>query len=46
LNADVKLIAGSGGVFDVAVDGKVVIKKTWEGFPDEESIVKAVSEAL
>jgi len=28
------------------VDGRVVVKKTWEGFPDEDTIVDAVREAL
>ena len=46
LDIEVTLIEGGSGIFDVAVDGKVVANKTWEGFPDEDTIVEAVREAL
>jgi selenoprotein W-related protein len=40
------LIAGSGGIFEVAVNGKVVAKKGLTGFPSEHEVVKAVGAAL
>lgn len=44
LNADVDLIAGGGGVFEVVVDGKLVYSKKATGeFPDEEKLLKALS---
>lgn len=43
---DAKLVAGSGGIFEVAVDGKVVAKKGMSGFPTEQEVVKAVGAAL
>ena len=42
LGIDAKLVKGSGGIFTVAVRGKVVARKTWEGFPTEAAIVEAV----
>jgi selenoprotein W-related protein len=43
---DSDLIPGSGGVFEVAVDGKVVAKKGRNGFPTEGEVVEAVRQAL
>ena len=43
---ETELIPGSGGIFEVAVDGKVVAKKGLTGFPSEEDVVKAVGAAL
>ncbi len=43
---ETKLVAGSGGIFEVAVDGKVVAKKGMGGFPTEQEVVKAVRDAL
>lgn len=37
------LIPGSGGIFEVAVDGRVVAKKTYDGFPTPEAVVAAVA---
>jgi selenoprotein W-related protein len=45
LDIDVELIKGRGGIFEVAVDGTVVVKKTLSGFPDEAAIVAAVRAA-
>jgi len=43
LGVESKLTAGSGGVFDVSVDGKVIFSKKSEGrFPEPEEIVGAV----
>ena len=41
-----QLIPGSGGIFEVAVEGKVVAKKSRDGFPTDEDVVKAVGSAL
>ncbi len=43
---DAELIAGSGGIFEVAVDGAVVSAKTLGGFPSEPDVVDAVKKAL
>ena len=43
---ETELIKGSGGVFDVAVDGAVVAKKSLAGFPTEDAVVAAVKKAL
>lgn len=43
---EAELVPGSGGIFEVAVDGKVVAKKGLLGFPDEQAVVKAVGAAL
>ena len=40
------LLPGSGGIFEVAVDGKVVAEKGLTGFPSEQDVVKAVGAAL
>ncbi len=37
---------GSGGIFEIAVDGVVVIKKALAGFPSEKDIVDAVSKVI
>lgn len=42
LGVEAKLVKGSGGIFTVAVDGKVVARKTQSGFPTEDEIVEAV----
>jgi selenoprotein W-related protein len=36
-------VVGPSGSFDVAVDGKTVVRKHLWRFPTEEEIVKAVS---
>ncbi|HHO48931.1 MAG TPA: SelT/SelW/SelH family protein [Desulfobacteraceae bacterium] len=39
-DVDVELIAGSNGIFDVSVDGRVVFSKREAGrFPDAEDIL-------
>ncbi|WP_039828286.1 Rdx family protein [Nocardia testacea] len=42
LGLTVDLIPGRGGVFDVAVDGVSVAKRTREHFPTTDEIVTAV----
>ncbi len=43
---ETELIPGSGGIFEVAVNGKVVAQKGLSGFPSEQEVVKAVGAAL
>jgi len=43
LGADVELVAGSGGVFEVDVDGRNIFsKKALKRFPDEGEIVNLI----
>lgn len=46
LEVETELIRGSGGIFEVKVDGQVVAKKTILGFPEEAEIVRSVGKAL
>ncbi|TNE91113.1 MAG: selenocysteine-containing [Deltaproteobacteria bacterium] len=46
LGIDATLIKGRGGIFEVKVDGRLVAKKTYEGFPTEDEVVEAVRAAL
>lgn len=43
---DVSLSKGSGGIFEVAVNGKIVASKGLAGFPAESEMVEAVRRAL
>ncbi len=43
---DAELIKGSGGIFEVAVDGEVVARKDLSGFPTEAAVVEAVTHRL
>jgi len=45
LGIDAELKVGSGGIFEVAVDGNVVAKRGFLGFPSEQDIVSAVAQA-
>jgi hypothetical protein len=40
-----QLIKGSNGIYEVAVDGKVVASKSRAGFPTEDAVVAAVQAA-
>lgn len=40
-----ELIKGSGGIFEVAVDGRVVSRKSMGVFPTEDEVVSAVRSA-
>jgi selenoprotein W-related protein len=42
LGVEAELLRGSGGIFEVRVDGNVVARKTLDGFPTPEQIVEAV----
>ena len=46
LGLESELVVGSNGIFEVAVDGKVVAQRRNWKFPSEEEIVRAVSKAL
>lgn len=46
LDVEAQLVQGSGGIFEVAVDGRVVASKGMMGFPTEQEIVDAVARAL
>lgn len=46
LQIDAELVKGSGGIFTVEVDGRIVAKKSLDhGFPTEPQIVEAVRAA-
>lgn len=46
LGVTATLVPGTGGIFEVQVDGKVVAKRTLGSFPDSAKITAAVSAAL
>ncbi len=46
LEVETEMVKGSGGIFEVAVDGKVVSKKSLGMFPSERDILDAVGKAL
>lgn len=43
---EAELKTGASGIYEVAVDGRVVIKKQTLAFPTEQEIVDAVSKAV
>jgi len=44
LGIKAELIEGSGGIFDVTVDGSLIFSKKVEGrFPEDEEIINAIS---
>ena len=45
LGIDAKLVRGSNGIYEVAVDGRVVASKQAAGFPTEEQVLAAVKAA-
>lgn len=45
LGLDAELKVGPSGSFEVSVDGKVVAKRGFMGFPSEQEIVDAVAQA-
>jgi hypothetical protein len=46
LNVETNLIEGDRGEFTVWVDERVVAKKGWLGFPEDEKVLAAVREAI
>jgi selenoprotein W-related protein len=45
LSVDAKLVPGTGGVFEVKVGDKVVVKRAKGHFPDAAEVVAAVAAA-
>ncbi|WP_076864367.1 SelT/SelW/SelH family protein [Bradyrhizobium mercantei] len=45
LGLEAKLVPGKGGIFEVALDGKVIAKRVKGHFPDAAEIVTAVATA-
>lgn len=43
---EVLLKPGKGGIFEISVNGKVIAKRTREGFPDEKEVVSLILSAL
>ncbi|MCI0573384.1 MAG: hypothetical protein L0Y66_21780 [Myxococcaceae bacterium] len=43
---DAELKVGSSGIFEVAVDGRVIASRGPTGFPTEQEVVDAVARAL
>ncbi|HZP87748.1 MAG TPA: SelT/SelW/SelH family protein [Burkholderiales bacterium] len=46
LGLEAELVAGTGGIFEVSVDDKVVVKRARTGFPTEEDVLTAVAAAV
>ena len=46
LGVESELVRGNGGIYEVAVDGDVVARKTRDGFPDSAQVIEAVRDAL
>jgi selenoprotein W-related protein len=43
LEAEIELVAGSNGVFDVTVDGKIIFSKFEQGrFPQTDEIINLI----
>ena len=40
-----KIKPGGNGQYDVFVDGRKVIGKTWSGFPSDDEVIAAVRKA-
>ncbi|MBS1150193.1 MAG: hypothetical protein H6Q89_1891 [Myxococcaceae bacterium] len=43
---DAELVVGHSGIFEVAVNGQVVVEKTRAGFPTPQEVVESVARAL
>ncbi|MBI3039086.1 SelT/SelW/SelH family protein [bacterium] len=47
LNLEPKLIQGSQGIFDVAIDGEIVFSKYSQGrFPEDSEILDAIKRSM
>jgi selenoprotein W-related protein len=45
LGAEIELIAGSNGIFDISLDGKMIFSKFDKGrFPQPDEVIKLVKE--
>jgi selenoprotein W-related protein len=46
LGAEIELIAGSNGIYDVTVDGKIIFSKFEQGrFPETSEIINLIKES-
>ena len=46
LGAEIELVAGSNGIYDVSLDGNMIFSKFEKGrFPDTEEIINLVNNA-
>lgn len=46
LGVEVSLVEGNNGEFTVWIDGKLVAKKGWIRFPQDDKVLLAVRQAL
>ena len=45
LGADIELIAGSNGIFDITVDGRMIFSKFKQGrFPQADEVISLIQE--
>ncbi len=45
--ADIELVAGGGGVFDIAVEGNMIFSKFKKGrFPQPDEVISLIKEGL
>jgi len=45
LGADIELVAGSNGIFDITVNGKVIFSKFKQGrFPQTDEVIRLIQE--
>jgi selenoprotein W-related protein len=45
LGADIELLAGSNGIFDITVDGKMIFSKFEQGrFPQANEVIRLIQE--
>jgi selT/selW/selH-like putative selenoprotein len=45
LGADIELVAGSNGIFDITVDGRIIFSKFEQGrFPQADEVISLIKE--
>ena len=45
LGADIELVAGSNGIFDITVDGRIIFSKLKQGrFPRADEVISLIQE--
>ena len=45
LGADIELVAGSNGIFDITVDGRIIFSKFKQGrFPQADEVISLIQE--
>ena len=43
VDAEIELVAGSGGVFDISMDGRMIFSKSEQGrYPQPDEIIKLI----